>query len=331
MFYKKLNRNIQCTLCPHMCVLHEGKVGLCGVRQNLGGHIKCRVSGIVSGYTFDPIEKKPLYHFYPGKKILSVGSYGCNLNCNFCQNWQISKAFQLENIASKPKTANSIVEQALSRPDNIGVAYTYNEPTVWFEFMYDVALKIKNSGLKNVMVSNGYINQEPLEKLLEVIDAFNIDLKAFTDSFYHDMVGGSLQPVLESLKTISKHKKHLEITNLVIPGKNDDIGQFKEMVNWIRSELGANTVLHISRYFPNYKQALPPTLEGVIIQMSEIAKQKLNFVYVGNMQSAKHSTTNCPKCHSELIRRNGYLVEFTKNYGGASCLKCNYKLPICIT
>ncbi len=328
MFYKKLNNKVQCTLCPHICVLHEGKIGLCGVRQNIGGHIKCWVTGIVSGYAFDPIEKKPMYHFYPGKKILSIGSFGCNLSCNFCQNWNISKVFQLKNIKGSPKSASSIVDDALNVPNNIGIAYTYNEPTVWFEFMFEVALQAKQKGLKNVMVSNGYINAEPLKKLFNVIDAFNIDLKSFTDSFYHEMAGGKLQPVLDTLKTIIKHKKHLEITNLVIPGKNDDIELFKEMIIWIQLELGANTVLHISRYFPNYKQALPPTSESTIMHMFDIAKQKLNFVYVGNMRSAKHSATICPNCQTELIRRNGYSVEFTADYSRGYCVKCNYKLPI---
>ena len=328
MFYQKIKRNVQCTLCPHMCILHEGNIGLCGVRQNLGGHIKCRVHGMVSGYAFDPIEKKPLYHFYPGKKILSVGSFGCNLKCNFCQNWEISVASRTEKLYGELKTVSPIIENALLEPDNIGIAYTYNEPTVWFEFMYKVATEAKKCGLKNVMVSNGYINAEPLKKLFDVIDAFNIDLKGFTNSFYHEMTGGRLKPVLESLKLISKHKKHLEITNLVIPGKNDDMELFKEMVYWIESELSADTVLHISRYFPKYKQALPPTPESTLIEMAKIANEKLNFVYLGNMRSLKYSTTYCPNCQSELIMRTGYPVKFTSNYKGANCLKCNSELPI---
>jgi pyruvate formate lyase activating enzyme len=310
--------------------LQEGKIGLCGVRQNLGGRIKCRVYGLVSGYAFDPIEKKPLYHYYPGKKILSMGSFGCNLNCNFCQNWKISLDCQLDNLQGEAKTGDQIISDALANSDNIGVAYTYNEPTVWFEFMYDTALMVKNIGLKNVMVSNGYINKEPLEMLLNVIDAFNIDLKAFTDSFYHEMAGGKINPVLESLKLINAHDKHLELTMLVIPRKNDDLEKFKEMVHWIQAELGENTVLHLSRYFPKYKQTLPPTSEAVLSEMAQLAQDKLNFVYLGNTQTHMYSNTLCSNCKTELVMRNGFTVTFTKEFSSGKCLNCEKQMPILV-
>jgi pyruvate formate lyase activating enzyme len=310
--------------------LQEGKIGLCGVRQNLGGRIKCRVYGLVSGYAFDPIEKKPLYHYYPGKKILSMGSFGCNLNCNFCQNWKISLDCQLDNLQGEAKTGDQIISDALANSDNIGVAYTYNEPTVWFEFMYDTALMVKNIGLKNVMVSNGYINKEPLEMLLNVIDAFNIDLKAFTDSFYHEMAGGKINPVLESLKLINAHDKHLELTMLVIPRKNDDLEKFKEMVHWIQAELGEDTVLHLSRYFPKYKQTLPPTSEAVLSEMAQLAQDKLNFVYLGNTQTHMYSNTLCSNCKTELVMRNGFTIEFTKKFSKGKCLNCGKQMPILV-
>lgn len=330
MFYIKAKRKVKCTLCPHFCELHEGKIGLCGVRQNLGGRIKCRVYGLVSGYAFDLIEKKPLYHYYPGKKILSMGSFGCNLNCNFCQNWKISLACQLENLQGETKTIDQIINDALTDAENIGVAYTYNEPTVWFEFMYDTALEVKNNGMRNVMVSNGYINKEPLEMLLNVIDAFNIDLKAFTDSFYHEMAGGKINPVLESLKLIKAHDKHLELTMLVIPRKNDDLEKFKEMVHWIQSELGENTVLHLSRYFPKYKQTLPSTSESTLTEMAQLAHEKLNFVYLGNIHNPKYSSTLCSNCKSELVLRNGFTVEFTKEFSSGKCLNCGKQMPIVV-
>lgn len=328
MYFKNVKRNIQCTLCPHLCILHEGEVGRCGVRGNVGGRIRSRIYGMVSGYAFDPIEKKPLYHFYPGKKILSVGSFGCNLNCNFCQNWEISLACSLENLSGEIKTIEEIIEDALSIPENIGIAYTYNEPTVWFEFMHDIAKQSSIKGLKNVMVSNGYINKEPLEELINVMDAFNIDLKGYSESFYHEMVGGKLNPVLDSLKTIRKNKKHLEITNLVIPRKNDDLDLFKEMVSWIQSELGQDTVLHLSRYFPKYKQSLPSTPESTLLKMAEIARTKLNYVYLGNINLDNYSNTYCPHCSAELILRNGYATQILSNYANGSCSKCQSKIAI---
>ncbi len=326
MFYQKVKRKVQCTLCPHMCILQEGKAGICGVRQNIGGKIKCQVYGLVSGYNFDPIEKKPLYHFYPGTRILSVGSFGCNLNCNFCQNWQISQATRLEDLKREQKPIDSIIKDALSDNDNIGLAYTYNEPSVWYEFMYDLAVEVRQHGLKNVMVSNGYINPEPLEYLVEYMDAFNIDLKAFTDSFYKEMAGGLLAPVKESLKLIVKHKKHLELTTLVIPRKNDHPDHFREMIHWIADELGDETVLHLSRYFPKYKQSLPPTPESALVELAEAAREKLKYVYLGNLQNDEFSSTICPDCGSELIKRNGYHITFTKNYKAGKCTGCNTQI-----
>jgi pyruvate formate lyase activating enzyme len=226
------------------------------------------------------------------------------------------------NIADDLKLTNEIINDACSNSENIGVAYTYNEPTVWFEFMHEITMAAKSKGLKNVMVSNGFINESPLVKLLEVIDAFNIDLKAFTDSFYVEMAGGKLDPVLKSLKMIKQSNKHLEITNLLIPRKNDNIEDFADMVNWIANELGEDTVLHISRYFPNYKQLLPTTNEDALIKMHEIARKKLNYVYLGNIRIADYANTSCPNCDKKLIIRNGYQVEFSKDFNNGVCGNC---------
>lgn len=328
MFSKKVKRKIQCLLCPHECVLQEGKVGICGVRGNLGGRIKCRAYGKISGYANDPIEKKPLYHFYPGSKILSIGSFGCNLKCNFCQNWQISLGCKIDDLSGKTTTVDEILKDACDITDNIGIAYTYNEPTVWFEFMYDIALKVRQRSLKNVVVSNGYINEDPLNQLLLVIDAFNIDLKAFNENFYHEMSGGSLAPVLETLKTIKKAGKHLEITNLVIPKKNDNLDSFCDMVDWIANELGSDVVLHLSRYFPKYKQSLPYTPEETLVEMYSKAKTKLKYVYLGNLTSEIYSNTNCSNCNTTLIERIAYKTKFTDMYSAGKCLKCDEPIDI---
>ena len=283
ILYRKVKNGVQCTLCPHNCVIQEGRAGFCGVRVNKNGKVENIISEIISGYAIDPIEKKPLYHFLPGKNILSIGGFGCNLKCNFCQNWQISQNVNIDNITGITKTPEEIVIDAINTPDNIGLAFTYNEPAIWFEFMHQTALLAKSKGLKNVIVSNGFINPEPLEALIGVIDAFNIDLKGFSENFYHEMTRGKLSSVLSSIKIINNYNRHLEITFLVIPRKNDNIDLFAEMVDWMHNELNENIVLHISRYFPRYKQTLPPTSENTLIEMYNIAKEKLNYVYLGNI------------------------------------------------
>jgi len=323
-YSNKVNRKIQCTLCPHMCLIHEGNMGKCGVRGNLGGKIAAKNYGCVSGLAVDPIEKKPLYHFFPGQKILSIGSLGCNLKCNFCQNWQISQNCEINNVSGIEMTPEEIADKAKNTKNNIGVAYTYNEPTVWFEFMLDTAKKIKHLGLYNVMVSNGYINKEPLIELIEYIDAFNIDLKAFSDSFYKEMAKGDLRYVLNTIKTIRSYNKHIEITNLVIPGKNDNVDQFSQMVEWIATEIGEETVLHISRYFPRYKQVISPTGNQKLEELRQIAQRVLKHVYIGNVDEMNN--TLCSNCGASLIRRSAYSVNLLSDFDNGLCVKCGNKL-----
>lgn len=326
MWFERVKRNVQCSLCPHACVIHEGNSGNCMVRQNRGGKIRNVTYGLVSGFAVDPIEKKPLYHFNPGHSILSVGSVGCNLKCNFCQNWKISQAYSLSDFTGKEMTPEQVCNEAQRVKNNLGVAYTYNEPTVWYEFMFDIAVLVKKAGMQNVMVSNGFIQQKPLENLLGVIDAFNIDLKAFTDNFYREMTGGFLAPVLETLKRIRVSGKHLEITNLIISRKNDDEDKFEEMIYWIFNELGPNTVLHLSRYFPRYKQSSPATSEDKLMSLYRIAKSKLKYVYLGNVSMPECNSTLCPECGTVTIQRNGYQTKVLALDEYGNCTNCNTHL-----
>lgn len=330
LFYsQESGTDVRCELCPHQCLIHHGQHGICGVRKNIAGKLLADNFGQISALHFDPIEKKPLYHYYPGKVILSVGSVGCNLRCSFCQNWEISQSGikGIENLQSVKST--ELVKMAVSKPNNIGIAYTYNEPGIFIEFVLKTARLVREKGLKNVMVSNGYINPGPLSELLKYTDAFNIDLKAFTEQFYHEVSGASLSPVLESLKTIKSSGNHLEITNLVIPGENDDHSEFEQMVKWISRELGRDTVLHLSKYFPQYKMTHDSTPVSTLQQLMELAKKHLSFVYVGNVAVSRGKDTICPKCGQTLIKRFGFMTEFNHVNQSGQCRFCNHQIMIC--
>lgn len=321
-FIQLPNQKVKCTLCPHMCVLAEGKTGICRVRRNVGGELVTDVYGKACCLRFDPIEKKPLYHFYPGSMILSVGSVGCNLRCKFCQNWEISQTCAEDYPFLKPLTVEEIIAMGAGREDNTGIAYTYNEPSIWFEFMLDIAKKAKANGLKNVAVTNGYINATPMAELLEFLDAFNVDLKGFTDDFYRQVTGGRLQPVKDTILLIRKHKKHLELTHLVVTDLNDRKEQFEEMVKWISGELGPETPLHLSRYFPNFELDNKATPLPKLLEFFEIARQYLYYVYLGNITTDQGGTTYCPDCHSPLIQRVGYSIYKTGIDAKGRCRKC---------
>ncbi|MGM0509048.1 MAG: AmmeMemoRadiSam system radical SAM enzyme [Fusobacteriota bacterium] len=327
-YNREYDKIIQCLLCPHKCILEKEKTGICGVRKNIDGEMYSLNYGLISSMGMDPIEKKPLFHFYPGKKIFSIGSIGCNMKCKFCQNWQIARANINSDIRLEEYTSRDIIEIAKKNPDNIGVAYTYNEPTVWFEFMSDVAKKIKKLDMKNVMVTNGYINKKPLEDIVEYIDAFNIDLKGFTEEFYDDVTFSKLKPVKETLKFLKSKDKHMEITNLIIPTLNDNINDFKNMINWIASELGKDTVLHLSRYFPAYKLKIEKTSLETMYRFYEIATEKLDFVYLGNMPNRlDENNLYCKHCGELLIKRNGQFAQKRGINKNNRCT-CGRKVPI---
>ena len=318
------DKTVQCTLCPHECILKEGKAGFCRVRKNNVGKLLTDVYGFVSAINLDPIEKKPLYHYYPGSQILSIGSYGCNLRCAFCQNSTISQTVPDEDSRKQYFTPDQLVSVALDQPGNIGIAFTYNEPIVWYEYMIDIASKAKDAGLKTVMVTNGFINPEPLGKLIEVMDAFSVDLKAFTDDYYTRVTSSKLEPVKSTLRQIRNSGKHLEIVNLLVPGLNDDEESFSRMVKWIAAELGKETVFHISRYFPHHKLNTGATSNELIRKMETIARKELIWVYTGNMHNERNDTY-CDKCNNLLITRYLYDVKLPGLNEKGQCKSCgNY-------
>lgn len=322
------NGQVTCSLCPWNCALNEGQTGNCGVRENKKGKLFTHVYNKIAAFGIDPIEKKPLYHFYPGKNIVSIGEVGCNLHCSFCQNHRISQCKASDFLGFQVISSAQIVEKALEIPKNLGIAYTYNEPFTFFEFMLDTAVIAKKSGLKNIVVSNGFINPEPLEKLLPFIDAFNIDLKSFNNDFYRHETRGKLQPVLEALKIIAKNKVHLEITNLIIPGLNDNEKEFETMTKWIAYELGVDIPLHLSRYFPQFKMKIPPTPVKTMESLYKLARQQLHHIFLGNVDDELHSSTYCNKCKNPLILRNRYNTSVSGLDKNNCCKYCGTQLKI---
>ena len=279
LYYEKLeNSRVHCHLCPNECGISDGKRGNCGVRINRSGILYSEAYGKTTGLSLDPIEKKPLYHYHPGEKILSLGTKGCNLHCQFCQNWHISQEI---DTPTQDITSKDIIERA-KEYKSFGIAYTYNEPFIWYEFVLDTAKCASAAGLENVLVTNGYVNMEPLEEMLPLIGAMNIDLKSFNEDFYVKICHGRLKPVLEVIKRAAR-SCHIELTNLIIPTLNDSEDDIRKMVGWIYENLGPDVPLHFSRYFPCYKMSLPPTPVGTLKTAEKIAKEKLKFVYLGNV------------------------------------------------
>lgn len=322
--YIRNGDKLECILCPHRCILGAGKAGICGVRQNTGEKIELLTYGIISGYALDPIEKKPLYHFYPGTNILSVGSYGCNMKCDFCQNYSISqRRTSGYDLLTEPA---KIINDAETSLNNIGIAFTYNEPVIWFEFIRDVAVKARKKGFRIVLVSNGFINPGPLEEIISFTDAFNIDLKAFGNDFYRKLTGAELYPVLETLKSIARAGRHLEITTLVIPGLNDSADEMKAEAEWIASELGREVPLHLSRYFPMYRREDPATPPETLLRLAETASKSLSYVYTGNINLPEFQNTLCPKCGKKLVKRSGYSIKISNLDKKGRCRECGTQI-----
>jgi pyruvate formate lyase activating enzyme len=313
---------IACLLCPHECVIAEGGHGICGVRFNRTGTLEIPLYGRISSMSVDPIEKKPLFHYYPGSRILSIGFVGCSFRCKFCQNWHISQGIDAETHFMAPA---ELVEAA-RREHSFGVAYTYSEPLVHAEYLLDAMQKTREAGLKNVLVSNGYINPGPADELLSLVDAANIDLKAFDPEFYRTETGGKLEEVTRFISQAAG-RIHLEITTLVIPTKNDTIDQIEGIARFIAS-LDPGIPFHLSAYHPQYRYAIPPTSAATLRKLAEVARQHLRFVYTGNI-GPEETITPCPKCGSTLVRRVGYSVHVQGIRAGA-CAACGERAPIVI-
>ena len=321
LFYKSLDHQLECLLCPHHCLLKNGQKGICQVRYNDSGKLYSETYGFPAAINMDPIEKKPLYHFFPRKNVLSIGTLGCNMKCFYCQNSDISQSFTLDGKANYV-SAEEIVSLAKGKNNNIGIAYTYNEPTVFYEYMYDIARKIKQAGLKNIMVSNGFIEKDALSQINEFIDAYNIDIKGFTEHFYKKHTLSSLKPVLENIQYLAKSGVHLELTNLLIPGLNTSKKNFTQMVRWILNETGPETVLHLSRYFPSYNSHIPATSMEILQESYFIAREYLHYVYLGNIREQGFSDTYCYNCKTKVISRNGYEVRMESTDDNGNCINC---------
>jgi pyruvate formate lyase activating enzyme len=316
----------RCTICPKGCELAPGEMGDCRVRKNIGGEIVCTTYALPCSMNIDPVEKKPLYHFLPGSPILSIATAGCNLHCRQCQNWQISQAGN--GIASQAEIFPEEVAQMAFKRKCPAIAYTYTEPLVSYEYTSDCCEAAAKAGIKNVLVTAAYINPEPLRKICRFVDAANVDLKSFSDTFYRDVCDARLAPVLKALTIMKECGVWLEITNLIIPTLNDAEEETKQLCGWIAENLGVETPLHFSRFFPQNKlKHLPPTPESVLLRAREIARETgLQFVYTGNMPSDEGENTNCPACGNLLIERHGYTIRQNRLVDG-TCPACQTPIP----
>lgn len=316
------DNTVICELCPHRCKIVDGKEGICGARKNVDGELFTKTYGEVVSIAIDPIEKKPLYHFFPGELILSTGPRGCNLRCGFCQNWSISQMDGYTYHISPEK----LVETAL-RENSIGLAFTYTEPTIAFEFIMDCALLARKKGLVNVLVTNGFINEQPLVELLQVIDALNIDLKSMSQEFYKKYCGGDLEPVSKTIEISNDAGALVEVTNLIIPGYNDSRELFSRLTDFIYS-LNPLIPLHFSAYYPCHKFTAPPTPVSTIKVAVDIASEKLEYVYAGNIRANWGCDTKCPKCANILVSRNGFRSAIEGITRDGLCTKCGRKVDI---
>lgn len=328
MLYEKIgDKKVQCNLCAHQCKINEGKKGICLVRENRDGILYTLVYGRTISQHVDPIEKKPLFNFYPGTTAYSIATVGCNFKCQFCQNWEISQMVRDEHlIMGNEASPESIVENA-KKYGSKSIAYTYTEPTIFFEYAYDTAKLAHEVDIKNVFVTNGYMTEEAIKKFEPYLDAANVDLKSFSDDFYRKLCGAKLQPVLDALKLMKKLGIWVEVTTLIIPTLNDSPEELREIAKFIVNELGEGTPWHISRFYPAYNlRDKPPTSIETIHEAREIGlNEGLKYVYEGNVPGSTGENTYCPNCKNLVIQRWGYQI-INKATKDGKCPYCESRI-----
>ncbi|MCP4571219.1 MAG: AmmeMemoRadiSam system radical SAM enzyme [bacterium] len=317
------NGQTACDLCPIGCRLRDGQKGPCGTRANESGTMRLLHYGRLAAVGLDPIEKKPLYHFYPGRSILSVAAPGCNLHCLFCQNWHLSQEQDQRTSAATPA---EVVEMALAE-ESVGIAFTYSEPLVWFEFVRDTARLARAQGLKTVLVTNGFLEPGPLAEILPLIDAANVDLKSMDGRFYRKVCRASLEPVLAAITAFAEAGVHLEVTNLLIPGHNDAPEQVDRLVDFVAG-LGRHVPLHFCAYRPAWKLEAPPTPRETLVRARTQARDRLDWVYLGNVAGREGRDTICTACGQLLIARQGYAARV--HLDGAACPGCGAPVPVVV-
>lgn len=326
MLYETMEeKRLKCNLCEHRCVIAEGRLGICNVRQNRQGILYTLVYGKAISQHIDPIEKKPLYHFYPGTTAYSIATPGCNYRCQWCQNWEIAHLPRERGIVTGYEAPPGTIIQDVLASQCRSIAYTYTEPTIFFEYTYDIARLASERGIANIYVTNGYLTSEMLAIMHPYLDAANVDLKAFQEKTYKRYVGARLQPVLDRLIEMKGLGVWVEVTTLVIPGVNDDLSELRDIARFVANELGVDTPWHLSRFFPHYKMSnTPPTSELTLTRAQEIGKEEgLRYVYLGNVGG--ESNTVCHQCGDVLVRRRGYWIPENRISEGA-CPACGTKI-----
>jgi pyruvate formate lyase activating enzyme len=327
LYQKEPDQSVHCAVCAHRCHIQPGKHGICGIRVNREGILDAAAYGLISAEAIDPIEKKPLYHYLPDSLSYSLGGVGCNFQCPHCQNWHISRADITAGLL-RPLTPEEGVRRALSA-QCASISFTYNEPTIWHEYPLDMGTLARKQGLGTVYVTNGYLTEETLHDLSPMLQAFRVDLKAFTDEFYRKFCKGRLQPVLDATKIARELGMHIETVTLVIPGVNDSLDEMEALITWVRDTLGPQTPMHFTRFHPDFKMTdtMPtpiPTLEKIHAKAKELG---MRFPYLGNVPGHPAESTYCPVCGALLIERSGYRT-ITRNLKDTSCGSCGEKIEI---
>ena len=328
ILYEKVDNALNCKICQRRCIISPGKTGFCGMRENVDDKIYSLNYAAVSSAAVDPIEKKPLFHFYPGSMVFSLGSVGCNFRCRHCQNWGISQA-ELENIPTRdmlPKDAIRLTKEYECK----SIAWTYNEPTMWFEYTLDSAKIARKEDIKTIYVTNGYMSEESFQEIKPYLDAANIDLKGMTEKFYQDLCEARLEPVLDTIVRMHDAKIHIEVTNLMIPGYNDSDEDIRSLVKFMADEVGVEVPLHFTRFFPQYQmQELPPTEIKYLEKAYKIARDAgMKYVYIGNVPTADGENTYCPECGETVIQRDGFSVMSDKIKETRKCPRCKADIDI---